>query len=151
MKQLYLAGPITGLSYVKATDWRQYISDRLPNYIVAVSPMRGKQYLDKEQVIAASYENIPLSCQKGITCRDRYSVMTCDMLFVNLLGATTISIGTVMEIGWADMLRKPIVLVMEKKGNIHEHPIIKESVGFWVDNLDEGIRIADAVLMTGVE
>lgn len=150
MKTLYLAGPITGLSYGESVNWREYVSNHLPEYIAAVSPMRGKQYLDKEQVIALSYEDIPLSCRKGITCRDRYSVMACDMLFVNLLGATKVSIGTVMEIAWADMLRKPIVLVMEKEGNVHEHPIIQEVVGFHVHTLDEGIAIADATLMTGI-
>jgi len=150
MKYLYLAGPITGLSYGQSTDWRQYVADRLPSYICPVSPMRGKKYLEGEQKIAASYEEIPLSCQRGITCRDRHGVMSCDMLFVNLLGASVVSIGTVMELGWADMLRKPIVLVIEKEGNIHDHPMIREVIGFRVDNLDDGIKIADAVLMTGV-
>ena len=149
-RKLYLAGPITGLTYGDSVGWREYVSDQLPDYIVAVSPMRGKQYLEKEKVIGLSYEGIPLSCRKGITCRDRYSVMACDMLFVNLLGATKVSIGTCMEIAWADMLRKPIVLVMEQEGNVHQHPIIQECVGFHVHTLDDGIKIADAVLCVGV-
>jgi nucleoside 2-deoxyribosyltransferase len=150
MSKLYLAGPITGLSYGESVGWREYVADQLPEYIVPVSPMRCKQYLDREQVIALSYEDTPLSCRKGITCRDRYSVMACDMLFVNLLGTKRISIGTVMEIAWADMLRKPIVLVMEKKGNLHEHPMIEEVVGFHVETLDDGIKMADAVLCIGI-
>lgn len=146
---LYLAGPITGLSYGEATDWRQYVANLLPEFIIPVSPMRGKQYLKNEMSISKSYEDIPLSCQKGITCRDRHGIMSCDMLFVNLLGAKNVSIGTVMEIAWADLLRKPIVLVIDSD-NIHDHPMIKEVVGFQVDNLDKGVAIANAVLCVGI-
>lgn len=149
-RTVYLAGPITGLSYGGATEWRQYVADLLPDYILPVSPMRGKQYLGKEEKIGLSYEQYPLSCQKGITCRDRHGIMSCDAVLINLLGAKTISIGTMIEIGWADMLRKPIILVMEND-NPHVHPIVKECAGFIVDNLDEAIHITTAVLMTGVK
>ncbi len=148
-RKLYLAGPITGLSYGDSVGWRDYVADQLPEYIVAVSPMRGKQYLEREKVIGLSYEDIPLSCRKGITCRDRYSVMNCDMILVNFLGAKMVSIGSCMEIAWADMLRKPIVVVMEKD-NIHQHPIILETAGFVVNTLDEGIKMVDATLCYGI-
>lgn len=149
-RNVYLAGPITGLSYGGATEWRQYVADRLPEYILPVSPMRGKQYLGKEEKIGLSYEEYPLSCQKGITCRDRHGVMSCDAILINLLGANAISVGTMIEIGWADAFRKPIILVMEKD-NPHVHPIVKECAGFIVDNLDEAIFVTKAVLMTGVQ
>ncbi len=142
---LYLAGPITGVSFDGCTDWREYVSGRLPAHIKGVSPMRGKKYLSKEKEVKDAYEDQPLSSSKGITCRDRFDTGRCDMLFVNFLGATKASIGTVMEIAWADMLRKPIVVVMEKD-NIHSHSMIRESVGFIVPTLDEGIQIATAVL-----
>jgi nucleoside 2-deoxyribosyltransferase len=147
---VYLAGPITGLSYGGATEWRQYVADKLPDYIIPVSPMRGKQYLGNEKKIGLSYEQYPLSCQKGITSRDRHGVMSCDAVMINLLGAKTVSIGTMIEIGWADMLRKPIILVIEND-NPHTHPIVKECAGFIVDNLDEAIHVVTAVLMTGVK
>jgi hypothetical protein len=149
-KKLYLCGPITGLTYGASVEWREYVADNLPNYIDPVSPMRGKQYLEREKVIGLSYEDIPLSCRKGITCRDRYSVMDCDMILVNLLGAEKVSIGSVMEIAWADMLRKPICLVIEKEGNVHDHPIVNEVAGFVVHTLDDGIKICDAVLCVGI-
>jgi nucleoside 2-deoxyribosyltransferase len=147
-KSLYLAGPITGLSYGEATDWRQYVADNLPEYILPVSPMRGKQYLGDETSIAKSYEDNPLSCQKGITCRDRDGVKNCDMLFVNFLGAKTVSIGTVMEVAWADAYRKPIVIIMDE---LHNHPILKEVAGFVVHDIDTAIKMAEATLMVGVD
>ena len=142
---LYCAGPITGVSYGESTDWREYVASRLPQHIKAVSPMRGKKYLVGEKNIKDSYEEYPLSCQKGITCRDRMDVMRCDMILVNFLGANKVSIGSVMEVAWADAWRKPIIVVMENN-NIHFHAMLREVSGFIVSNLDEAIAIATAVL-----
>jgi hypothetical protein len=143
---LYCAGPITGVSYGESTDWREYVADRLPDRIIAVSPMRGKEYLARERQIKDSYKEHPLSCRKGITCRDRMDVMRCDMILVNFLGAKKVSIGSVMEIAWADILRKPIVIVMEEK-NIHRHSMVEEITGFIVPDFDEAVKVASAVLL----
>ncbi|HUC94748.1 MAG TPA: hypothetical protein VMR19_01960 [Candidatus Saccharimonadales bacterium] len=142
---LYCAGPITGVSFGESTDWREYVAKKLPGHIQAVSPMRGKKYLEKEKNIRDSYEEIPLSSQKGITCRDRMDVMRCDAILVNFLGATKVSIGSVLEIAWADAWRKPIIIVMEKE-NIHSHAMIREMAGFITSSLDEAITIATAIL-----
>lgn len=39
---LYLAGPITGLTYAECTDWRDWVRAQLPPDIVGLSPMRGR-------------------------------------------------------------------------------------------------------------
>lgn len=142
---LYCAGPISGVSYGKSVDWREYVNQKLPSHIKAVSPMRGKKYLAAESKVQDSYEEHPLSCQKGITCRDRMDTMRCDMVLVNFLGAKSVSIGSVMEIAWADAWRKPIVVVMEKD-NVHWHAMVREVSGFIVSDLDEAIKIVNAVL-----
>ena len=142
---LYCAGPISGVSYGESTDWREYVASRLPEYIKAVSPMRGKKYLANEVSIKDSYEEHPLSCQKGITCRDRMDVRRCDMVLVNLLEISKVSIGSVMEIAWADAWRKPIIVVMEKE-NIHSHSMLREVSGFIVSDLNEAVDLAIAVL-----
>ncbi|MDQ5949396.1 MAG: hypothetical protein QG589_522 [Patescibacteria group bacterium] len=142
---LYCAGPILGTSYKECTSWREYVANQLPLHITAVSPMRGKKYLENEKSISHSYEEYPLSSKKGITCRDRMDVMRCDMIIVNFLGTKKVSIGTVMEIAWADAWRKPIIVVMEKD-NIHQHTILQEVTGFIVSDLDEAIKIVVSVL-----
>ena len=156
MKQIYLAGPITGLSWGECTDWRTEFQKRMVGAretIKVLSPLRAKDYLSAEKIIGDSYEQTKiehplvsvLSSQKGITTRDRYDVMTCDVIVANLLGAERVSIGTVMEIAWADMLRKPIVLVMEKTGNLHDHAMVRESSGFRVETLDQAADIVRAI------
>lgn len=143
-ERVYLAGPITGLSYDGATDWREEVRVGLAPDIQAISPMRGKDYLAGEDTIADHYETV-LSCPKGITTRDRFDVSRVDAVLVNLLGAERVSIGTVMEIAWADAMRIPVILVIEQ-GNPHQHSMLIECSGFVVGDLEEGIEVVNALL-----
>lgn len=144
---VYLAGPITGVSFDASTIWRDEFIAAMPPEIIALSPLRGKTYLANEKSIAPDYFNIPLSCQRGITARDYNDVKRCDLLVVYLLGAQKISIGTVMEIAWARAFGIPIVLIMEKKGNLHDHPMIKECADFWVESQHEAIHLTKVILL----
>lgn len=78
--------------------------------------------------------------------RDFYDCTTCDILLVNLLGAKSVSIGTVMEIAWAYQKRTPIVLAIESEGNIHEHLMIDEARGFRVPTLQEALDVVVSIL-----
>ena len=147
---LYLVGPITDVSYGNSTDWRKYVAERMPPKIKVISPMRGKDYLKNEKNIKASYEDIPLSSAKGITSRDRFDAKRGTALMINLLGAKKVSIGSIIEAGWGDDGIKPIILVMEKEGNVHDHPLLRGLAGFIVDNLDDAIDLAKKILLPGV-
>lgn len=117
-----MAGPITGTSYGDCTNWRDYAAKALDFAgLVPYSPMRGKAYLSAEDKVADSYSDYTMSSVNGINVRDFNDCITAGAILVNLLGATRVSIGTVMEIAWARCRQIPIVIVMEKTGNIHEH------------------------------
>jgi len=152
--KVYLAGPITGLSWGEATDWREKVKADLKEVgITCYSPLRAKTYLShldgQNGHIADSYskEISPLSTPKGIITRDRWDATRCDVLFVNFLGAKKVSIGTVLEIAWADNSGKPIVVVMEPD-NIHQHSMLNECAGYIVDSIEVGIHIVKALLTT---
>lgn len=150
MNKVYLAGAITGLTYEDGKNWREIAQLRFKDRgIKAYSPLRGKEYLKKYYnplpAVTTGINN-PLSTHKGIVTRDIFDVRTCDAMLVNLLGAERVSIGTVAEIGAAYALNKPMVLVMEKEGNIHQHGFILEMCGFHVETLEEGISILDTIL-----
>lgn len=145
---LYLAGPIAGCTYGECTDWRKYAAAKLPPHIHALSPMRGKEFIakkEKTKVLGREYAESPLCLVPGVTCRDRNDVFRADAALVNLLGAKKVSIGTMIELGWADAYRRPIILVMEQ-GNVHENLLVRGVAGFVVDNLDEAIAVAISVL-----
>jgi nucleoside 2-deoxyribosyltransferase len=73
--------------------------------------------------------------------RDHWDVSRCDAVLVVLSGATRVSIGTVMELGWAYAYRKPVVAVMEEEGNPHEHGMVREALSYRVTTLDEAIDL----------
>lgn len=154
MKTVYLAGPISGLSYGGCTEWREGVRKDLAEVgIVGLSPMRAKDYLSSQTSLAKDctlYGSLsPLSSNKGITTRDRFDTQRVDLVLVNLLGAKAVSIGTMIELGWADSARRPIVCAMED-GNIHEHGMVKELIGFRVPTLEEAVAVVKAILLANV-
>ena len=156
MQSIYLAGAITGESYGNATDWRRYVRDHLNPGIVGLSPLRAKTYLEEEKAIGDCYDSqngveTPLSTSRGIMNRDFFDCQKCDIVLANLLDTKIVSIGTVMEIAWAYALKKPLIIVMEKEGNLHEHAMIREATGFRVSTIEAAIDIANAVLTDYVE
>ena len=139
---VYLAGPIAGLGYDETTDWRNVVTMEL-HPIKCLSPMRGKEYLQGEKqdvhnhVFMPGYETA-ISGPKGIVSRDRFDVTRCDLVFMNLvrsnkdtdtLGANKVSIGTMVELGWADAYRKPVVVILDDN-NPHIHPFCTGDCGF---------------------
>lgn len=145
---VYMAGPISGLTYADGQSWRDYVAANLPQEIRAISPLRAKaQALARVGIITDSYEDNPLTSTSGITTRDRQDCTRADAVIFNMLGAKTVSVGTCIEFGWADAHRIPIILVMEKTGNLHEHPMVRGVAGYRVETLDQGIAILEAVLM----
>jgi hypothetical protein len=147
---VYLSGPISGLTYDGAQSWREYAALMLAQAgIVALSPLRAKQFLREHGLLEGSYNGLnPLATDQGITTRDRNDTTRCSLVLVNLLGATDrVSIGTCMEIAWADLARVPVVLAIEPEGNIHDYPMIRHIAGFRVDNLPDALQIATGILL----
>lgn len=137
--KVYLAGPITGTSYKESTDWREYAIRHLNEWgLEGFSPMRGKAYLSKEEEIKDAYSDQTMSSITGINIRDYNDTRTAGAILVNLLEAKKISIGTVMEIAWAKAHNVPVVLIMEKEGNVHEHGMLTYNC-IRVETLFEGI------------
>lgn len=145
---VYLGGPITGLTYDDGNEWRSFASEWLwQEGIRPYSPLRAKEYLRHVGILDKQYHELNvLSGPKGITTRDRFDVMRCDLLLVSFIGAERVSIGTVMEIAWADMLRKPIVVAMEEV-NPHRHEMLTTAAGFVVETLEEALSLTRAILL----
>lgn len=108
--------------------------------------MRYKSYLSADSVIADVYETHPLSTLQGINLRDHNDVQRSNGLLVNLTGADRVSIGTMIELGWADAYRKPVVIAMEE-GNIHWHAMVRDR-GLVVSTLEEATELIGAIIST---
>ena len=148
---VYLCGQITGATFDESKfGWRREVTHNLKRYgITCWSPMRWKykeQFSkDAQQSMSPMGGEDVMSTPKGITARDRFDTMRSDLIFCNLMGMEKISVGSMIEFGWADAMRIPILLVAEE-GNIHEHAMVNEMISFRAYNLAEGMKIARKVL-----
>lgn len=161
-KKVYLAGPIAGLTHTEATySWRQDVYTELTGShrqvvgssftIHCYSPMRGKTFLaDKGVLGAIGYDN-PVSRVQAILGRDRDDVRTADLVFMNLIGAKTVSIGTTCELAWADAYRVPVILCMEKEGNPHEHIFFQGLSTYRCESVEQGIALTKAFLLPSID
>jgi nucleoside 2-deoxyribosyltransferase len=145
-KLVYLAGPINGCTYDGCTSWREYVINHLSkNGISGLSPMRSKEFLEEHTQMNDGISQHVLVSDPGITTRDEWDVRRSDAVLFNLLEAQKVSIGTMVEYGWASAYRIPIVTVMERQENVHEHNMVRRLSGFRVETLDEGLAVIEAL------
>jgi len=158
LSRIYLAGPIAGLTYDDSENWRNYVISKMPKNIICYSPMRRKQFLRAHGKIGLkdglggegndTYdEHGALASSRGIMSRDHNDCKNADLILCNLIGAKTVSIGTVMEIAWSFSYRIPLVVCMEEKNNLHDHPMVREAISFRAYSIDEGIEYTKAILL----
>lgn len=128
---VYLAGPITGLSPVEATNWREWVEkefrERSNGRVECLSPMRHDGELFHTTTFKDEADPKILEAQRNITVRDRYDAKRADLVFFNFLGAKTLSGGTFIEAGWADDGVKPMVMVIDEN-NPNDHAILREVI-----------------------
>jgi nucleoside 2-deoxyribosyltransferase len=145
---VYLAGPITGLTYEGATDWRDDVREQLYHFnINAFSPLRGKSYLKGKYAIADKYDEFAMSTEQAITARDRFDCTRCDLVLFNFLGAPKTSVGSCIELGWADGARRPSILVIEPTGNLHDHSMVRAICGWRVASINAAVEIIKLTLL----
>ena len=71
-KYIYLAGPIAGLNFTEANDWRTYCQKKFEPGIVGISPLRceplepGKLYAEDDSVIKMWSDPRAISCKNWL-------------------------------------------------------------------------------------
>lgn len=146
MPRVYLAGPIDGMHYKDANNWREYVERQLNiSGIESLTPMRGKEHLENTDRISPTGKEL-FSTPSGITTRDRLDVMRSDVIFINMNRDKGVSVGTIIELGWADAWRKPVVMCVPEEDYLRSHNMVQEIVGYFVEDLDTGIEVVRSLL-----
>jgi nucleoside 2-deoxyribosyltransferase len=147
-KSVYLCGQITGARFLDAKfGWREIVYEALTPYgITCFSPLRHLNIDEVSEDDTASMspmgaETGVLSTPRGLTERDRFDTFRSDIVFCNLVDIEKISVGSMIELGWADAKRIPVLLCMEP-GNLHEHAMVQALASWIVPTLEEGIQVA---------
>lgn len=91
--KVYLCGPINGCTDAEANDWRQYVSQFLPD---TIDPMRR------------DYRGIEDAAYREIVELDKIDVADADVILVNYEKP---SVGTSMEVLYAWQMGKRVVVV----------------------------------------
>ena len=147
MKTVYLAGPITGCNDQEANGWRLTAFGRLYVHgIQGISPLRceplhGERY-------EYTHPDPRFGTPKAIASKNFLDVQMCDMTLCYLTSAVNerrLSIGTILELGWAHALRKPTILVSDLPLLIN-HPVVIASSSWIVGTLDEALDICIGIL-----
>ena len=130
-RSVYLSGPMTGCSFKEANDWRETAAHIFSSYgIETLSPMRGEG------------EDGTLKMHpRTMTARDRMDLKGCDLVLMNLLGATRVSIGSMIELGWADLLQIPVIVV-GADSDLHNHVIVSSIIAGARDDLSQAIELS---------
>ena len=134
---IYLSGPMNNHPKEKQLYWRDVFHEACKSVgINTLSPMRSKNLLPPEL-----YET-----NDSIMERDLYDVRQCDILVVNLLESTHVSMGTMIEMGVAWGLRKPIITIREPH-NIHNSQMIPKMSAFEVKTLEDAFKVVAAMMV----
>jgi len=143
---IYLAGPIKGLTFEQAVGWRHRSREVLERHFGfrCIDPVE-RSLADHDGVLDCNSNLGLMSSQKAIVAKDRNHVLQrADALLVYLDNAPHVSIGTMIELGWADAKRIPIVTVMGPD-NVHNHSFVREISGWVVPNLDDAYGVLYAL------
>ena len=80
---------------------------------------------------------------RAIATKNWLDTESCDLILAYLpkeLNEKRPSYGTVIEIGWAIGLRKPLIVVSDDKYLI-DHPLIKHNASWRLDNLEDAAEV----------
>jgi len=164
-KFVYLAGAIARHSYGQVTNWRNYVARRFAPGVVGISPMRMKTWCKRyNDSIPSVYDDLKgandaayliSGAPNVIGRRDFADVQRADMVFFYLpkehADKQEISVGTLIEFGWASALRKPTVVVSDDDSRVLSHPLILAHASYVLPTLALGIAAVNAELSAYVE
>jgi nucleoside 2-deoxyribosyltransferase len=149
---IYLAGPMSGLTWQEALGWRRTCEAELSRYWRLINPVRSQSEPSSETDI------IPHSTQldkdykdlhhtaTGITAQDEFFIDQSDWILANFLNAREVSIGSVWELGYGWRGGKKILSVIEP-GSCHDHGFIRRRSHVFTPNLDEAIEFFKAIAL----
>ena len=142
-KYIYLAGPIAGLNEEEATEWRGWDRENLPHGVIGISPLRCEPLKDGMVYTDEGATDPMWSDARAINAKNWLDTESADLVLAYLpkeMNDRRPSIGTIIEIGWAIGLRKPLIVVSDDE-YLMEHPLIQRNASWRLDNLHDAVEV----------
>lgn len=142
-RTVYLAGPMTGLTYKQALEWRRKASELLQEHgYKTLSPMRG--HMKGPGAVIDGLEEAETSVgltAKALKNRDKIDVKRSAALLVYFGGKEgSPSLGTAIEFGWADDEDIPIIVIGHPENPNIRHFLMQELITIVVPTLEDGVE-----------
>lgn len=147
MRNVYLAGPITNNTREEANEWRAATRERLWSHgIAGISPLRCEPLIGERYTLGTPDPRFGTA--RAIASKNFFDVAACDVTLAYMpleLEKETLSLGTLLEIGWAFGLRKPVILATDDERLIR-HPVVNSSVAWLVPTLSDAVDVVIGIL-----
>jgi hypothetical protein len=144
--QVYLIGPITGHSEDAIADWRRFLRDRCQAIDFVDPTLDGYDATSAFQQPQRPSRALERLAQGRLVIeRNKLLIRGADLVVANFLGAKDrASIGGVGELFLAHAFAKPIIIVREKSGNVHDHAMLNALATRVCFSLEEACGAIDA-------
>lgn len=145
---IYLGGPMSGLKWRDALEWRNKVEEELCYQWRLISPVKQQlgQNLDELITVQTQNDNELLlhHTATGVTSQDEFYIDQSDWLLCYFLNAPKVSIGTMWEMGYGWGKGKKILSVLEPN-SIHDHPFVRRRSHVFTPSLTEAIQFFKAI------
>jgi hypothetical protein len=141
--RIYLCGPITGHADEAIRSWRARAIKRLSPLGEVIDPASARYDSDVAFLKKESSSEALDRLRHGLLVvrRNRNLIRSCDVLLANFLGAgSKASIGSIGEICWAEAFGKPVFIVRERFGNVHDHAMLNAIASRIVHTLEDSFK-----------
>jgi len=146
-RTVYLAGSIYGCNKGEAQDWRRDVKERLASCnIMGISPLRCEPLVGERYGV--SYEDPRFGTPRAIASKNFFDVQASDMTLCYMpavLNERRLSIGTLLELGWAHALGKPTILVTDYP-LLLDHPVVQANASWILGTMDEAVDVCCGIL-----
>ena len=140
---IYLAGPMSGLTWDEALAWREKVEVELGRDWRVISPVRPQVEMDRTKIITLQTQKDDelnlWDTATALVATDTFFIDQSDWVLANLLNTKKPSFGTVWELGYAYATRKKIVVLMTPE-DAHNHPFTRRGVDIFTPSLEDAIE-----------
>lgn len=143
-QKYYLAGKMSGLSFLEMNAWRQTVKEKL--LLAAENAGHSIQVINP--VDYYNFEEKLYQSDIEVEEYDLAHVISSDIIIVNLEGLST-SDGTKFELHDAHYHNKiPVIAFGDKKMYEELHPWVKQDISRVEDNIDEAVKYVKKFYMS---
>lgn len=144
---VYLGGQVTGLDFGSSVAWPEQMREMIDERIDVVGPMRHQRALKHVGKIGSELiTGNPTATDAAIRRGCKHDILRVDFCIFNLQPIQKLSLGCMWEMAWADMLQKPICVILTDN-KFYDHPFIRDGATWLAPDSEKAAEIVNSFLL----